>query len=120
TNYDFTPFVNGTLTISKAHLTVTADDNSRGYGDANPAFTATLSGFKNSETLAASGVTGTASCTSTAGPTSAVPGPYAITCTQGTLAADNYDFTPFISGNLAVTKAHPTVTADAHSPGYGH
>src|SRR2546430_13213805 len=40
TNYDFTPFVNGALSIKKEHLTVTADDKSRGYGDANPPFTA--------------------------------------------------------------------------------
>ena len=31
TNYDFTPLVNGTLTITKAHLTVTANDKSRAY-----------------------------------------------------------------------------------------
>src|SRR5207237_4687500 len=51
TNYDFTPLVNGTLTITKAHLTVTADAKSRAYGAANPTFTATISGCVNDETL---------------------------------------------------------------------
>src|SRR5439155_428595 len=52
TNYDFTPFVNGTLHITKAHLAVTADDKSRAYGAANPTFTVTITGFVNGETLA--------------------------------------------------------------------
>src|SRR5204862_351972 len=56
-NYDFTTFNTGTLTITKAHLTVKANDTSRLYGDAD-VFTATISGFKNSETLATSGVNG--------------------------------------------------------------
>src|SRR6266576_3747042 len=50
TNYDFTPFVNGTLHITKVHLTVTADDKSRAYGAANPTFTATITGFVNGDT----------------------------------------------------------------------
>src|SRR5262249_47795646 len=48
------------LAITKAHLTVTADDKSKTYGDANPALTATLSGFVGGETLATSGVAGSA------------------------------------------------------------
>ncbi len=39
-----------TLTIGKATLTVTADDKSKGYGDANPAFTISYSGFKGLKT----------------------------------------------------------------------
>ena len=56
-------FVAGELTITKATLTVTANDKTREYGAANPTFDATISGFKNGETLATSGVTGTPSCT---------------------------------------------------------
>ncbi len=108
------------LTITKAHLTVTADPQSRQYGDANPTLTSTISGFANGETLATSGVTGSASCTTTAVATSSVTGgPYPITCTQGTLAAGNYDFTTFNPGNLTITKAHLTVSADDKSRGYG-
>src|SRR5262249_59700485 len=92
-------FVDGQLTITKAALTVTADNQTRSYGDANSTFTATLSGFVNGETLATSGVTGSASCTSSATPASPVAGsPYAITCTIGTLAAGNYGFA-FVAGH---------------------
>jgi len=54
-NYSFT-FTTGALTITKAVLTVDADDTSREYGESNPPFTATISGFKN---LATSGITKT-------------------------------------------------------------
>src|SRR2546423_1548411 len=57
-NYDFA-FVDGSLTVSQATLTVTADDKSRTYGDANPAFTASFSGFKNGENLGSSDLAGT-------------------------------------------------------------
>src|SRR5213078_2100674 len=70
------------LTVSKAPLTVTADNKSREYGDANPSFTASYGGFKNGETLATSGVTGSPGLTTTATPSSAV-GSYAITAAVG-------------------------------------
>src|SRR5258708_27896453 len=101
--------------MNKDQLTVTGDNQSRFYGDANPAFTATLSGFKNGETLATSGVTGSANCTTTATPTSAVPGPYSINCTVGTLAAGNYDFTPFNPGQVTLNQSHLTATADTQT-----
>jgi hypothetical protein len=97
--------------IAKATLSVTANDTSRTYGDPNPTFTASYSGFKNSETLATSGVTGSPSLTTTATAASLVPGPYTITAALGTLAADNYNFM-FFNGALTITKATLTVTAD--------
>ncbi len=126
TNYDFTPFVNGTLSITPAHLTVTADPQSRFYGAANPVFTATLSGFANGETdaslRAASALTGNAAFSGT-GPsstaTTTVGNSYVITPALGTLSATNYDFTPFVNGTLTINKAHLTVTADAKTRVYG-
>src|SRR5262249_42452683 len=48
-NYAIT-YVNGALTVNKAHLTVTADDQSKTYdGAASTAFTASLSGFVNGD-----------------------------------------------------------------------
>src|SRR5439155_1354616 len=76
-NYVLT-YVGANLTITKATLTVTADNKTRQYSDPNPTFTASYSGFKNGETLATSGVTGSPSLTTTATATSA-PGPYTIT-----------------------------------------
>lgn len=49
-NYQLT-VNNGTLTIEKAELTVSADSKSRKYGDENPEFTLTYTGLKNSETV---------------------------------------------------------------------
>src|SRR5437868_1323797 len=116
-NYSFTFFAPGTLHVTKAVLTVTADDKSRQYGDANPAFDATISGFKNGENLATSGVTGTASCSSAAIANSTVAD-HTISCTIGTLSATNYTFS-FVGGTLTVTQATLTVTANSHSREYG-
>jgi hypothetical protein len=118
TNYSFNPFVAGTLTITKVALTVTADNQSRPYASANPPLTATLSGFVLGQNLATSGVSGTASCSTTA-TTSSPGGTYPITCTQGTLASANYSFGPFVAGTLTVTKVALTVTADNQSRPYG-
>jgi subtilisin family serine protease len=115
-NYTFT-FVNGSLSVTPAPLTVTADNKSRGYGDANPVFTATFGGFKNGETLATSGVNGAPSLTTTATASSAA-GSYPIAVAAGTLASANYTFT-FVSGSLTITRAALTVTAGNQSRGYG-
>jgi MBG domain (YGX type)/Chitobiase/beta-hexosaminidase C-terminal domain/FG-GAP-like repeat/Abnormal spindle-like microcephaly-assoc'd, ASPM-SPD-2-Hydin/NHL repeat len=104
-NYAVT-VVPGTLTITKAMLTVTATNASRAYGTANPAFTDTITGFVNGDTLTAA--SGTASLTTTATTTSTV-GTYPITAAPGTLAASNYTFT-FVNGTLTITQATPTIT----------
>ncbi len=51
-NYSIT-FVNGQLVITAANLTITADNKSRPYGDANPPLTATFTGLANGDTAAA-------------------------------------------------------------------
>ena len=61
-NYIVTP-TDGTLTVNPAVLTVTADSVSRPYGSSNPTFTASYTGFKNSEILGTSGVSGAPSLT---------------------------------------------------------
>ncbi|OYV01343.1 MAG: hypothetical protein CFE26_23010, partial [Verrucomicrobiales bacterium VVV1] len=71
-NYAFTTFTPGTLTITKAPLTVTADPQTKIYGAANPTLTATLSGFVNGESLATSGITGSATFSTSATHTTAV------------------------------------------------
>src|SRR5205085_6166758 len=73
-----------TAGITPAHLTVTADPQTRVYGGTNPGLTATISSFVVGENLVNSGVTGQASCTTLAGTSSTVAGgPYTITCTNG-------------------------------------
>ena len=116
-NYVLTYFP-GTLTVDKAALTVVAEDASRLYGDANPAFTTTLAGFVNGETLATSGVTGVGGVSTSATAASSV-GAYALVADAGTYAADNYVFTGRMDGRLTVTPATLTLTAAAASREYG-
>ncbi len=47
-NYDLT-YVDGILTVTKAQITVIADNKSRVYNDQNPLFTITYQGFVNGE-----------------------------------------------------------------------
>jgi hypothetical protein len=114
-NYAFpsTAFVGGTLTVTRAHLTVTANPATKVYGQANPALTFTLSGFVNGDT--ASVVSGVPTLSSTASASSGV-GNYPITVVNaGTLAAANYDFpsAAFVGGTLTVTARSITVTPDS-------
>jgi hypothetical protein len=88
-NYTFT-FVNGTLTINQAVLTVTA---------------------KNGDGIGV--LSGSPSLTTTA-PQNPPVGTYPIIAAQGTLSAQNYTFT-FASGTLTVTP----VTAQITSPAKG-
>jgi hypothetical protein len=113
-NYSFT-FVNGTLTVSPAVLTVSANNASKLYGASLPAFSVTLSGFVNGDTAAV--VTGTASFTTTATASSPV-GSYLITPAAGTLSAANYSFA-FVNGTLTISRAVITVTANNGSKLYG-
>jgi hypothetical protein len=105
-------FVNGQLTITPRALTVTADDLSRIYGNANPALTFTVGGdgLVNGDQL-------TGALATTAGATTGV-GTAAIT--QGTLAAtSNYALT-FVNGQLTITPRALTITADDLSRIYGN
>ena len=111
-NYDFS-YVKGTLTIAKATLTATADNKAKSYGDANPAFTITYSGFKNSETTAVLTVEPTGSSIATA--TTNV-GTVDIDVAGG--LDDNYDFS-YVKGTLTIAKATLTATADNKAKSYG-
>ncbi len=99
-NYNVTK-TDGTLTISQAHLTVTADNKSKVY-DGNPFtnFTVTITGFVCSDTVAV--VSGSATYTGTA-VGAYLPGTYTITPQLGTLSATNYDFTTFNNGTLTIS-----------------
>ena len=98
-----------TANITKAMLTVSANNLSRPYGAANPALTAGFSGFAGGETLANSGVTGNPGLATTAIAGSTVSGgPYPITAVLGSLSAINYNFV-FVNGTLTVTKAGTVV-----------
>jgi MBG domain (YGX type)/Pentapeptide repeats (8 copies) len=103
-NYSVT-FKPGTLTVNRAHLTVSADNKSMTYGDPVPPLTSTISGFVNGES--SSVVSGAPSCTTT-GTTSSPAGQYPIHCTTTTLSASNYDFLSS-DGTLTIGRHGATV-----------
>ena len=109
-NYSFV-VVNGTLTITKAPLSVNAENKTRVYGDANPALTVNYTGFVNDETEAV--LSGAPDISTTATVTNSV-GAYPITPSLGTLSATNYAFT-FNPGILTVTNSPLSLVVDNKS-----
>lgn len=93
---DNVTFVNGTLTITKAPLTITADNKSKTYGEDNPTLTCTYSGFVNDETDEVMSTKPT--LTTTAIATSNV-GAYDITAADAVAA--NYEIS-YAKGTLTV------------------
>jgi 6-phosphogluconolactonase (cycloisomerase 2 family) len=104
---------NGTLTITPAPLSVTADNASRVYGDPNPLFTGTILGIKNGDNI-------TATYTSIATAASPV-GTYPIVASLIDLThkLGNYTVTT-TDGVLTITPAPLTVTAASASRLYGN
>ncbi len=93
--------------ITPVTLVVTANDQSRAYGQGNPTLTASYAGFVNGETLATSGVTGVPDL-NTAATTTSPAGSYPITAALGSLSAVNYDFS-FADGTLTVVGEAPSI-----------
>ena len=98
-------------TITARQITVTANAQSRYYGDADPTFTYAVggSGLVNGDSLSGSLAT-SATLTSNVGN-------YGIT--QGNLGNSNYQITGYTQANLAVNARPITVTANAQSKVYG-
>lgn len=94
-NYNIT-YIGATLTINKKTLTITADDKSKVYGGADPAFTVNYTGFITGEDESSLG--GTLSLTRAAGEN---VGTYAIT--PAGLTSANYDIT-FVNGTLTIVS----------------
>jgi len=100
-------YVNGTLTITKAPLTVTAQSITREYGEENPKLECTYSGFKNEDT--AENLTTQPFIVTTATSMSSV-GTYDIIVSGG--EAQNYEFN-YVAGTLTIVPkgiAAATVT----------
>ena len=107
-NYTFN-CVDGTLTVGQKAATITANDKSKTYGEADPALDATVTGAVNGETLDYS--------------LSRAPGEnagdYDIIVTLGTGAVnDNYNITTN-DGTLTIAKKAATITANDKSKTYG-
>ena len=103
-NYDIT-FITGYLTITKADITVIANETSKEYGETDPELTYTISG--------ASEVTFTGALSRTWGENI---GEYEITL--GTLNNPNFNIS-FISAKFTIMRANITITANSVSKTYG-
>lgn len=104
---------NGTLSITKATLTATADDKTREYGLSNPSLTVSYTGFRNGDTASVIDTAATAGTTATI---LSNVGNYGITASGA--VDNNYAFN-YVVGNLSVTKATLTATADDKTREYG-
>ncbi len=116
-NYAIT-YIDGALTISQRPITVTANDQSRAYGSANPstgAVTLTSGSLANSDALSTASVSSTATSTTAAGQSAALT-PSSQAFTTGT--AGNYAIT-YVDGALTINRAPLTVAADDKTRLYG-
>lgn len=106
-------YQNGTLTVTKAPLTVRPDDKAKIYGEQNPTLTLTYSGFKNNETTA---VLLNQPMASTTAKTMSKVGDYPIVAEGG--EARNYQLI-YEEGILTIKKATLTVKLNNASREYG-
>ena len=128
-NINSTSYVPGTLTVTPAILTLTADNKSRAYGAADPSLTDSISGFVNGDFLDSSELQNAPTFASTDTGPSPV-GNYTIGISPGsliwtypTVANPNYvfdsDLAHCVPGKLTITPALLTVTAEPASYTYG-
>ena len=99
-------YENAQLTINKRQLTVSTKDYIRAYGEDNPNFELSYTGFVNNEDENV--LISKPKATTTATKYSDV-GVYAITIGNG--VAENYDLS-YVNGKLTIEKAYQTITWD--------
>lgn len=112
-SYSAATAVQQILTVNKASLTATADNQSKTYGSANPALTVSYSGFVNGDTQP--GLTTPVTISTTATASSAV-GTYPIMASGA--AAANYTIA-YANGNLSVYPGIQTISFNAQPKTYG-
>ena len=112
-NYTF-EYQNGTLTVTKAPLTVSVGEYTKKQGEAIPEFTIGYDGFKNDETEKVLTSKPTATTTAT---DASEPGEYDIVISGG--EAENYELT-YENGTLTVVMADALIiTANSYTRVYG-
>jgi MBG domain (YGX type)/Galactose oxidase, central domain len=107
-------YVNGTVTVNKAALTITASSHTVTYGDAAPTVTPAFAGFVLGQDHTALSTPPTCTTTYTQG--SAAGGSYPTSCAGATAA--NYEIS-YVAGVVTVNKAALTITASSHTVTYG-
>ena len=130
TNYAVT-FTGNNLAITTAPLTITVADKTKIYGDADPAFTFTVTGIQNGEAvgtaLNTAGVSYTANGAGGTNITNAltrngdnnVGGTKVITTGAGLTATSNYTIMTVNPGALTITKRDTSIAAVAKTKVYG-
>ena len=108
-------YVDGSLTITAASLTITADNQTNVYGGTLPILTASYTGFVNGDTSASLTTPPTLATTATSA-SHVADSPYAITASNAVDA--DYSIT-YVAGSLTVTAAALTITADDQTNVYG-
>jgi len=111
-NYYIT-FVANNFNVLKAPLHAVVDDTNKTYGEANPEFTATLSGFKNSDNAS---VVSSIDFNTTASDTSHA-GVYSVDANS--CVAINYKIGSSEHGELSISKLDIEITADDKTKVYG-
>ena len=106
-------YIDGTLSVTPAPLTITADNKTKIYGSALPALTATCNGLVNGDTPASLSSQPTLSTTATA---ASHVGTYVITA-SGAVDSD-YTMTQ-VNGTMLVSPATLTITAGNKTKVYG-
>ncbi|OXA86302.1 cadherin-like beta sandwich domain-containing protein, partial [Flavobacterium hydatis] len=106
TNYTIGYTAGATLTVTQAGLIITADNETKVFGDVNPTLSVTYSGFVNGDTSAS--LTTQPTITTTAVTGSAV-GTYPITASG---AVDLNYLISYVTGILTVTASTSTSDAD--------
>ena len=112
-NYTFT-YVNGTVTVNQATVTITAAIPFVTYGNAVPTITASYSGFQNGQTSAV--LTTLPTCVTTYTVTSSAGSSPTTSCSGA--AAANYTFT-YVNGYVYIYQATVTITASSPVVTYG-
>ena len=119
-NYSFV-FFNGMLTIDRATLIVSANNDTKTYGQSKsygPGSTAfTSNGLQNSETIGSVTITASGGSAANGAVGSYVLSPSAAV--GGTFTATNYSVT-YVNGTLTVNKAPLTITANDQTKTYGN
>ena len=107
--------VNGSVTVAKAPLTITASSGAMSYGGTAPTITPGYSGFVNGDTV--SSLSTPATCSTAANSSSSVAGsPYVSACSGA--VDSNYSFT-YVAGSVTVTTVPLTITASSPTTTYG-
>jgi hypothetical protein len=111
-------FVDGSLTITPASLSVVANSYSRPINQPNQTFGYTVSGFVNGDNKL-NAITGAAACCTTTATTASPAGDYPIVIAQGSLAAKNGNYT-FALVNGVLIVFNPNNPNDPHSDRHGN